>query len=188
MPTSKRLRVYYWLCYAVTAGALAVIGWRLLTVHLPAWRGGPELLINEAMFQRVLNRPLQDQAGTWHRLGEAGVDYLVVFLFTPADCAACLPELRGLARLDAARPDLGLALVMSFSNQDEARQTRESFGLKVPILQDPDGEVLEALAPPKTPWKIVVRLRDRKILFENPPNVGEAARAAFLARLADLDA
>jgi peroxiredoxin len=113
---------------------------------------------------------------------------LVVFLFTPADCAACLPELAALSRLDEERSDLGVVAVMSFSNVDEAEQTRESFGLEVPILQDPDGAVLAALRPPKTPWKLVVRQSDGKVLFEDPPTVAEEDRASFLERLRRLGA
>ncbi len=192
MPTSSTrsgspgLRLYYGACFILFVASLAVIAWRLLPARQAT--GGADLRIDESALREVLNRPLANSSGGSERLANVAAKHLVVFLFTPADCAACLPELAALSRLDEERSDLGVVAVMSFSNVDEAEQTRESFGLEVPILQDPDGAVLAALRPPKTPWKLVVRQSDGKVLFEDPPTVAEEDRASFLERLRRLGA
>jgi peroxiredoxin len=187
--SSKRspwLRLYYRACFVLLTAALAAILWRLLPIPRPAPR--PGLAIDEAAVREMLRRPLPDSAGGSLRLADVPDDYLVVFLFTPADCAAGLPELGALSRLGEESGDLGVVALMSFSNPEEAAQTREAFRLAVPILQDPDGAVLASLHPPRTPWKVVVRQSDGKVLFEDPPNIAEGARAAFLERLQKLGA
>jgi len=179
-PSPRSLRLYYGACFVLVAASLGVLGWRLLPVRAAATQG---LRIDETALRQVLSRPMPSSSGGSLRAAELAADHVVLFLFTPADCAAALPELRALNRLDEERADLGVVAVMSFSNVEEAAQTRESFGLTMPILQDPDGAVLAALHPPRTPWKVVVRRQDGKVLFEDPPNIAAAARSAFLERL-----
>lgn len=181
-PGSLRLRLAYASCFFLILASLAVIGWklpRLLNAGSPQGRQP----LDAEQIGALLSRPLLLSESQSMDLSEGKADYLILFLFTPADCAACLPELTGLSQVDQERADVEVAAVMSFSSPDEARQTRENFGLEIPILQDPFGEILELVDPPKTPWKIVVRRADRRVLFESPPSVGAAEREAFMARI-----
>lgn len=182
---SGRVRLAYALCIVLIVASVAVIAWKL-----PRFRGEEVPQARQPMGPEevgaLLSRPLLLSESQSMQLADGKADYLILFLFTPADCAACLPELRDLSRFDQTRSDVDVMAVMSFSSPDEARQTRENFGLEIPILQDPYGEVLEIADPPKTPWKIVVRRADRQVLFESPPNVSAADREAFLARVRQL--
>jgi peroxiredoxin len=177
-----RLRLAYGLCVVLIAVSLAVIAWKLPRLR---GRGVPEARQPMTPMQvgTLLSRPLLVSESRSMRLSDSKTDYLILFLFTPADCAACLPELKDLSRFDQERPDVEVVALMSFSNPDEARQTRENFGLEIPVLQDPYGELLDAVAPPKTPWKVVVRRKDRRVLFESFSSVSAADREAFLTRV-----
>lgn len=181
--TPLRIRIAYGACFAVMAAALAVIAWKAPRL----WRGEEQRRpISTAAVSSLLSKPLPLDAGRTLRLSDSSADFLVMFLFTPADCAACLPELEDLSDLARERPDLDVVAVIAFSNPDEARQTRENFGLQIPVVQDPDGILLKELAPPRTPWKVVIRRADRHVLFESPPDVSAEQRAAFLSRLRSL--
>jgi len=181
-PVPLRLRLAYGLCFVLIAVSLAVIASKLPRLRA---KRAPEARqpMTPAQVGTLLLRPLLVSESRSLRLSDSKSAYLVLFLFTPADCAACLPELKGLSRFDQERPDVEVVAIMGFSNPDEARQTRENFGLEIPVLQDPYGELLDAVAPPKTPWKVVVRRADRRVLFESPSSVSAADRDAFLTRV-----
>lgn len=182
-----RFRLAYAACILLIVASVAVIGWRLPRL-LKAGSSQARQPLDAERIGTLLSRPLLVSESQSMELSEGEAEHLIVFLFTPADCAACLPELKGLSQLDQERHDIEVAAVMSFSSPDEARQTRENFGLAIPILQDPYGEILELVDPPKTPWKIVVRRADRRVLLESPPSVSAAEREAFLARVRQLRA
>ncbi len=183
----SRIRLAYAFCILLIVASVAVIGWRLPRL-LKAGSPQARQPLDAEQIGALLSRPLLVSESQSMELSEGESEHLILFLFTPADCAACLPELKGLSQLDQERHDIEVAAVMSFSSPDEARQTRENFGLAIPILQDPHGEILEIVDPPKTPWKIVVRRADRRVLFESPPSVSAAEREAFLARIRQLRA
>jgi hypothetical protein len=182
-PVPILFRLGYALSFIVIAAALAVIGWRLYASR--SGTSGERVISREAV-ATLLSRPLLIDESHTLRLGDSRAEYLVVFLFTPADCAACLPELSGLSRLAQERKDLEVVAVMGFSNPSEALQTKQSFGLEIPIVQDPYGELIEAVAPPRTPWKLVIRRADQRVLFESPPAVEADAQRAFISRLRQL--
>jgi len=169
-------------CILVIALSLAVIAWRLPRLLGPGGAGARKPLTSEVI-GALLDRPLLVEEGRSLRLADSPADYLVLFLFTPEDCAACLPELRDLENLAEEQSNLGVVAVMSYSNFDEARQTRENFGVDIPILQDPEGELLTSVRPLQTPWKLVIRREDRRLLFEDGRTVTTAERAAFIARV-----
>lgn len=178
----SRSRLFYGLCFVLAATSLAVIAWK--APALMGWgKPSPREPLTPEAIGTLLDRAFPVAEGRSLRLADSRADYLVVFLFTPGDCAACLPELRDLNRLAGERSDLGIFAVMSYSNFDEARQTRENFGVDLSILQDPQGEVLRTIAPPNTPWKLVVRRKERRVLFEVGRTITQDQRAAFLARV-----
>lgn len=181
-PGAAAYRTAYVLCALLIVGSLVFIGWRL--VQLRAASGG-RAVPREAV-SMVLSRSLPVDESHSLRLLDSQAEYVVVFLFTPADCAACLPELGGLNELAKERKDIEVIGVIGFSNPAEARQTRENFALDLPIVQDPDGELLKAINPPRTPWKMVIRRADQRVLFESPPAIEGADREAFLAKLRSL--
>lgn len=182
-----RVRLAYAACILLIAASVAVVGWRLPRL-LKAGPPRERQPLDAEQIGTLLSRPLLVSESQSMELSKGKAEYLILFLFTPADCAACLPELKGLSQLDQERDDVDVAAVMSFSSPDEARQTRENFGLEIPILQDPYGEILELVDPPKTPWKVVVRRADRRVLLESPPSVSAAEREAFIVRIRRLRA
>lgn len=180
--TSAAYRIGNAVCWVLIAGALVFIGWRLSSVRSAK---GARVVPDEAV-ANLLTRPLPVDESRSVRLEDSRAEFLVVFLFTPADCAACLPEMSDLSRLAKERKDIAVFAVMGYSNPAEARQTKESFGLDIPIVQDTHGELIEAIDPPRTPWKVVIRRADRRVLFESPPTVGSGEREAFIERLRQL--
>ena len=178
----RRTRLVYGLCVLLMAVSLAIIAWRAPRLFSPGTPDRRQPLTSAAV-GTLLDRALPVDEGQSLRLGDSPADYLVLFLFTPGDCAACLPELRDLSRLAGERSDLAVAAVMSYSNFDEARQTRENFSVDIPIVQDPEGELLNTVDPPHTPWKLVVHRKDRRLLFEEGRTITTEERAAFLARV-----
>ncbi|MEA2558888.1 MAG: AhpC/TSA family [Acidobacteriota bacterium] len=181
-PPPLRLRLAYGSCIILMLVSLAVIAWKL--PHLrQAGAAETRQPMTPEQVGALFSRSLLVSESQFMRLADSQSKYLILFLFTPADCAACLPELADLSRFDQERPDVEVLALMSFSSPDEARQTRENFSLEIPVLQDPSGELLEAFAPPQTPWKVVVRRADRRVLFESPRSVSAEERDAFLARV-----
>jgi len=178
---SGRTRLVYSLCFLLIALSLAVIAWKVPRLFN---RGKPDRqpLTSEAV-GALLDRELPVDEGRSLRLADSKADYLVLFFFTPGDCAACLPEIRDLNRLASERSDLTVAAVMSYSNFDEARQTHENFSVDIPIVQDPEGELLHAIDPPHTPWKLVIHRKGRRLLFEEGRTITPEERAAFLTRV-----
>ncbi|MCI0719328.1 MAG: peroxiredoxin family protein [Acidobacteria bacterium] len=121
-------------------------------------------------------------------LDRAHARYVVLFFFSPADCAACLPELSDLNRLVESENSLQVYAIMSYATFDEAEQTKRNFGLRFSILQDPDGKEVERLGLAKTPWKMVISLRERRILYQDPPTITQEERELFLRRVLALTA
>lgn len=179
-PSPVRVRLVYGVCLVFIVASLAVIAWRVL--RLRSGGLGARVVSQEAV-SALLSQPLPINENRTLRLSDSRADYLVVFLFTPSDCAACLPELHDLSRLVREKKNLDAVAVMGFSNPAEALQTKENFDLEIPIVQDANGELIKAIDPPRTPWKLVIRRMDQKLLFESPPTVGEKERWEFLDKL-----
>lgn len=170
---------------AVVLACTALLFWQVtdLRATVAAQAPGPDGRAVAAL----LERPLRAESGPVVLAAEPA-RRIVLFVFTPADCSACLEELPVLEEIQKSHEDIRVFALLSHSNRDEARQLREAFGLSYPILQDPDGSVLDSLDLPKTPWKIVVNPRSRAIVYEEPPSVTAVEREAFASRVATLDA
>lgn len=107
--------------------------------------------------------------------------FLVLFVFTPQDCPSCLWEIQAIDRFSSQHPEARALAIMALSNPAEASQTRESFDLHLPILQDPEGELLRRLHPPRTPWKVLVRLDGGAVLLEDGPRLPGGEPSPFIA-------
>lgn len=179
-PLPLLLRLAYALCILLIIAASVAIVWRLSQGR----RGEPETegVSREGVASLMTNNLSVDETHSL-RLADLEAEFVVVFLFSPADCAACLPELTDLDRLARERKDLAVVAVMGFSNPSEAKQTHENFGLNLPIVQDADGALIQALKPPRTPWKLLIRRSDQRVLLESPPTVSQDERQAFVAEL-----
>lgn len=164
-------------CALLLVASTAVLVWRLS--GRPEERRTP----GARTVRALLERSWATDAGQRLILGRLDAPYLVLYLFTPQDCAACLDELAALGRFAGDRRALAVVAVMAFSNVDEARQTRRNFDLSIPILQDPDGEFVEAVAPPQKPWKVVVDRAAGEVLFEEAAAVDPLGVERFLGRL-----
>lgn len=180
----RRLWPIYVACGALIAVSAGVIGWRLRAGGEEPER--PRLGAERAAVRALLSRPFLTDTGAALRLEEVESEYLVLYLFTPLDCAACLPELAGLDAFAAQRPEFRVVAVMGYSNAAEAAQTRENFDLRLPILQDRDGAAIRSLAPPKTPWKIVLHMPEGDVVLQELGTQETFAAEAFLRRLRQL--
>ncbi|HEX5757665.1 MAG TPA: hypothetical protein VF121_00580 [Thermoanaerobaculia bacterium] len=174
-----------YVCAALIAISTGVVLWRLAAG--PESRTHTRQQPDQRTMRAVLTRSWATDSGEMVRPESFDSKYLVLYLFTPQDCAACLFELAGLSRFSPEHPDFRVVPVMGFSNADEARQTRANLGLDIPILQDPQGELVRALAPPKMPWKIVVETATGKVLLEDLPAADTFAAQKFLGRLEALE-
>jgi len=173
-------RAYLVFCI-VLLGAVGVLLWRLrLLQHEVDLRpAGAEPLAVAAL----LDRPLPSVDGREIQLSKLRARGLVLFIFTAADCTACLPELEALRRIAETRRDLSVVGLMAYASLDEARQTERNFGVRFPLLLDATGERVRSLHLPKTPWKVVVDLRERRIALQDPPSLTAFEQEAFVARV-----
>ncbi len=112
--------------------------------------------------------------------------YLLLFVTTPLDCAPCRDELSTLESIGEFRPDIAVVALASRSSRQEIEQTKRSYGLTFPFLEDPSGELLDSLRLPATPWKIVFDLTTDRILMEDPRSITDDEKRAFLTRLSQL--
>ncbi len=112
--------------------------------------------------------------------------YLLLFVTSPLDCAPCRDELSTLESVHDFRPDIAVVALASGSSRQEIEQTRRSYGLTFPLLEDPSGTLLESLQLPATPWKIVFDLTTDRILMEDPRSITDDEKRAFLTRLSQL--
>jgi len=147
---------------------------------LPA---GSERGVNIAAVQSLMEQPLPDVDGKPVYLAGAPSRYLVLFVFSPGDCTACLEELTELNRVAQGQSNFTVYGLMSYATPDEMRQTQRNFNVSFPLLQDARGQVLDSLKPPKTPWKIVVNVDRNQVVYEDMPSVTAAEREAFISRL-----
>jgi peroxiredoxin len=131
----------------------------------------------------LMEQPLQTLNGETLRLSALGSRYLVLFVFSPSDCAACLEELTELNRIAQGRETFKVVGLMSYASADEMRQTERNFNVRFPLVADAQGRVLKTLHPPKTPWKIVVDVSKRVIVYEDLPSITPAEREAFISHL-----
>lgn len=170
---------------AVVLVCTGLLFWQVadLRAALAAKSPGPDGRAVAALLERSLPSETRDVV-----LASEPARRIVLFVFTPADCSACLEELPVLEQIQATHEDVRVFALLSHSNLDEAKQLREAFGLSYPILQDPDGSLLDSLDLPKTPWKILVDLRRRAIVYDEPPSVTAVEREAFASRVSTLDA
>jgi peroxiredoxin len=142
--------------------------------------------VNAQGVEALLAQPLFTSDGDSITLAQVVNTNVVLFVFTQSDCAPCLSELTTLGRIGQIRDDMKVYGIMSYANPDEIRQTRQNFSVSFPILQDPNGHILGSLRLPKTPWKIVVNVHSKRIVYEDQPSVTDAEREAFLDRVAQL--
>lgn len=145
---------------------------------LPA---GGERGVDASAVLSLLQEPLPDDEGKTVYLAGAPARYLVLYFFTPGDCASCLEELTELNRV--ARGHFAVYGLMSHASADEVKQTRKNFNVSFPLLRDAEGRALESIRAPKTPWKVVVNLDQNRVVYEDMPSVTAAEREAFISRL-----
>lgn len=174
-----------YVCLVLIAISAAVIVWRL-TAGAESRSHARQQPDQETM-RAVLARSWATESGEQVSPGSLTSKYLVLYLFTPQDCSACLFELAGLRRFSREHPGFRIVPIMGFSNADEARQTRANLGLDIPILQDRQGELVKELAPPKMPWKIVVETATGKVLLEDLPAADTFGAQKFLGHLEALE-
>jgi peroxiredoxin len=138
---------------------------------------------NALGIEALMSQPLPTSNGESIILAHTPSQYVVLFVFTPSDCSPCLAELTTLNKLEQLRSDMKVFGLMSYANLDEMRQTQQNFGVSYPILQDHGGQILGSLGLPKTPWKVVVDVSTKHIIYEDRPSLSDAEREAFINRL-----
>lgn len=141
---------------------------------------------NAQPIEALMSQPMLTSNGDTVTLSNLQNRYVVLFAFTQMDCPPCLSELTTLGQISEIRSDTKVYGLMSYTNSDEARQTQQNFGFSFPLLQDPEGKILNSLHLPKTPWKIVVSVSSKEIVYEDAPSMTKAEREAFIKRVANL--
>ena len=138
---------------------------------------------DDSAVARLMTLPLQSVTGETFILSNVNSRFIVLFVFTVGDCTLCLQELTQLNAIKPDSTDFQVFSLMSHSSSDEMRQTQQNFELNFPILADPDGKLVGSLRLPKTPWKIVVDVKRKMIVYEDLPSTTKAEREAFFSRL-----
>jgi peroxiredoxin len=183
-PANPASSAVYLFCIAVLFVCLAALGWQVRQLrHAPQFHVAG---VDPRGVDRLFSTSLESAAGGSLTPARLGAKYVVVFVFTSADCSACLPEMESLARIEATRKDIRVVGILAYGNRDEARQTQESFGFKFPILIDPGGRIVSELRLPKTPWKLVINVPARDVIYQDPPSVTAEEREAFFQRVTRL--
>lgn len=141
---------------------------------------------NAYPIEALMSKPMRTSNGDSITLSSLNSRYVVLFVFTQMDCPPCLSELATLGQIGEARDDTKVYGLMSYANDDEARQTQKNFGFSFPLLQDPEGKILTSLHLPKTPWKIVVSVATKQVVYEDPPSMTKEEREAFINRVTNL--
>jgi peroxiredoxin len=172
---------FYLCCIAALACCATALGWHAVQLRSALDRNHSGA--DPRALAELLSTPLPSTGAGTLRLADIPAAKLLLFVLTPADCAACLPELEDLERIQAARRDLRVVGVLAHSNVDEARQTAENFNLTFPLVVDEDGHLVEALRLPRTPWKLVVDGRRAILYFQDPPSLTLMERQAFVERI-----
>lgn len=169
----------YPVCIALLLASNGFLLWR--QSHAPA--GGSERGVDSDAVLSLLEEPLPDMQGKIVYLSGVPSRFLVLYVFTPGDCPTCLEELTELNRVAVNGSNFAVYGLMSHASTDEMRQTQQNFSVTFPLLQDATGRALDSIKPPKTPWKIVVNLDRRQVVYEDMPSVTAAEREAFISRL-----
>ena len=138
---------------------------------------------DDAAVTRLMTQPLQSLNGETFVLSDVKSRYVILFVFTPGDCTVCLEELSQLNSINTGSSLFQVFSLMSNASLDEMRQTQKNFDVSYPILADPDGKALDSLRLPKTPWKIVVDVKRKQIVYEDLPSITKSEREAFISRL-----
>lgn len=141
---------------------------------------------NALPIEAMISQPIRTSTGDAVTLSSLKSRYVVLFAFTQMDCPPCLSELTTLRRISTIRDDIAVYGLMSYANDDEARQTQQNFDFSFPLLQDPEGRILNSLHLPKTPWKIVVSMASRQVVYEDGPSMTKAERETFITRVTNL--
>lgn len=141
---------------------------------------------NAHPIESLMAQPLVTATGDTVTLASLPSRYVVLFVFTQMDCTPCLSELSTLGQIGESRDDMRVYGLMSYTNADEVRQTQQNYGVSFPILQDPEGKILSSLQLPKTPWKIVLSVASKQVVYEDAPSMTKAEREAFINRVTNL--
>jgi peroxiredoxin len=179
---AKRGSFFYLTCIVVLMVSNGLVVWKYLQLREAVASGNGDSK-NAAS---LVTRPLETPNGPPVVIGDSSARYAVLFVFTHSDCPPCLSELSGLHRITERRSDVKVYGLMSHASSEEIEQTRSSFGISFPILSDPSGEIAGRLKLPKTPWKIVINLPTRRVVYEDPPSLTDAEREAFITRVSNL--
>jgi peroxiredoxin len=169
------------ICIALLLLSNGFLLWKY-TQARNAPRRNPRGADSEAV-ARLMTQPMQNVNGERFVLSDVKARFLVLFVFTPGDCTVCLQELEQLNSIQPGSSVFQVVSMMSHSSLDEIRQTQQNFGVNFPMLADPDGKMLDSLRLPKTPWKIVVDVKRKMIVYEDLPSITKSEREAFLSRL-----
>lgn len=111
--------------------------------------------------------------------------YVLLFIFEPTDCSLCLEDLSALNALQTQIPPQRLQIigVASHTFTEELRKLADAYGVSFPLLLDESSSARRLLRLAETPWKILVDLKDRRIIFDMGPSFWEVERQFFSMRV-----
>jgi len=106
---------------------------------------------------------------------------MLLFVFEPTDCSPCLEDLAALNELHGRIPPQQLQIVGIASNTSlsELRRLVDAYGVRFPVLLDEASTATGLLGLKETPWKILLDLSDRRIIFDMGPSLSEVERQFF---------
>ncbi len=112
--------------------------------------------------------------------------YLAFYVFTRYDAPFLTAESAALSRVVSRRSDIAVFGIMAYATREQARAFARRNLLLYPLLIDEDGRRLQALSPPRTPWKLVLDRARHRVAFEDAPALGAPDGNDFIRRLLSL--
>lgn len=150
----------------ILVAALGILSWKLHEARTELSLQPPG--VNPKALGHVLARPQ-----ILKHLG--GARFALIVLFTPHDCSICLPELSDLNGIHAAVPAAAVVGIMSDADLAGIADARDQLQLHFPVVDDAGGAILRQLAPPTTPWRVLVDRSTGRIMWEAPPSFAPPA-------------
>jgi peroxiredoxin len=111
--------------------------------------------------------------------------YVLLLIFEPTDCSPCLEDLSVLNELhrQVSPEHVKIIGIASHTHLQELRKMIDAYGVTFPVLIDETSIAKALLGLAETPWKILVDLESRRIIFDMGPSLSEVERHFFLMRI-----
>jgi hypothetical protein len=133
-----------------------------------------------SLAQEILRQSFHTLQGHTYRLADAVDPHLLIFIFRPTDCSACLEELRLYTTRQTNLSVYGIALD---TNETELRQFLPSAPIPFPVVLDWTGWLSRRFPDKSTPSKLLIHRETGRLLLTDAPNPYASDQQRFLEQV-----